>query len=1288
VNTADVLSPLLGRPIAPGSQWATELGVASFPYFSDHRLQGLIVLPGSAYLEMAMAAITAVQGHAPSTIEDVVFERAFIVPPDGTRQLRIVLSPDSGRGWEFAASSADGRIRHARARLPGAGPPAGPATDLLHPEDPEWQNGTHLDGAELYRKLSAMGNEFGPAYRRIERCRVGDGAVVCWMNSTAKPNPVRPGQFFDPTIIDTAMQALTAATSVAGHTFALDGFERLTLHRSADADRVYGRMRPGRNDAGELVGDAVVVDDRGRTILEVAGVRLRCLPLPEHSTPTPALTASTRAGMTIKVAATFTGEPLEDALSFWFETLAVPAAIEFAPYGQLFQQFLDPAGLFAANVSGANVVLVRAEDLARPRAMATPRGLANPYTLPGNRPRFTVPGVGEIAHLARYETEFLHDEIFRREAYLRHGIELDDGACVFDLGANIGMFTLFVHSRCADAKIYAFEPCPPVFDLLRANTAAHVPQAVLFDCGVAGANAELPFTYYPRSPAFSGFAADPARDRAVVEAVASNVLRTQLPDRLLDLDPLVRHLTRERLESETYRCRTRTLSSVFTEYGIDRVDLLKIDTEGSEIGVLAGIRDEHWPLIRQIVAEVHSSTDAETVQELLRQRGFDVVADTSSELLRDTGFVQIFARRRDGAGATKPEHTWTQALERNAGELINVLRTSQNAARVPCIVALCPRSAVAARNDSANRALDRVEKHLADGLAAIANVHVITPTHLQETYPVADYADARADEVGRIPYTRRFYAALATMIARRYMALRRPPIKVIALDCDNTLWSGVCGEDGPAGVCIGPAQRALQEFIVRQRNSGMLVCLCSKNHPDDVHEVFALHPNLPLQPSHVVASRLNWNRKSANLASLAEELRLGLDCFVLIDDDEVECAEVRANCPEVLTLCLPADEKKASFLVHVWAFDRVSVTDEDRIRADHYRSEQQRHALHDKAMTFASFIAGLELRMTMTPCSRADWARIAQLTARTNQFNTTTIRRTEAQLHELLMSGSFECWTARVEDRFGDYGLVGAVLFRREGVTLDVDSFILSCRALGRGVEHRMLATLGGIAKERGLNSIAVSFTPSGRNEPARRFLVGVAQRTPTNNAGQRFTIATDIAAALVFEPAAATSKRETVALAGSTEPALTAALGPASPLYQRIATDLADVDSIVTAVERRRLRRRPASRSVFVGANDDLERTLASVWQQVLGIDEIGVNDNFFDAGGTSLLAVQLIAELARRFGFAAPPTTLFESTTIRALAAMMRSTGGTIGASGQRRGQRRREVGHASRLNVRRSR
>jgi acyl carrier protein len=108
----------------------------------------------------------------------------------------------------------------------------------------------------------------------------------------------------------------------------------------------------------------------------------------------------------------------------------------------------------------------------------------------------------------------------------------------------------------------------------------------------------------------------------------------------------------------------------------------------------------------------------------------------------------------------------------------------------------------------------------------------------------------------------------------------------------------------------------------------------------------------------------------------------------------------------------------------------------------------------------------------------------------------------------------------------------------------------------------------------------------------------------------------------------------------------------------------------------------------VFVGANDDLERTLASVWQQVLGIDEIGVNDNFFDAGGTSLLAVQLIAELARRFGSAAPPTTLFESTTIRALAAMMRSTGGTIGASGQRRGQRRREVGHASRLNVRRSR
>jgi FkbH-like protein len=515
--------------------------------------------------------------------------------------------------------------------------------------------------------------------------------------------------------------------------------------------------------------------------------------------------------------------------------------------------------------------------------------------------------------------------------------------------------------------------------------------------------------------------------------VVRNLLRTRLSDRSPDLDPLVRQFTRGRLESVVYRCRTRTLTSVFAEYGIDRVDLLKIDAEGSEIGILTGIQDRHWPLIRQIVAEVHSLADADAIRDLLRQREFDVVADMSNELLRDTGFVHLFARRKEAISAAKPERRWAETLERNADDLLRAVGVLQETARVPCIVAVCPRSTIAGGDSSTTHALDRVEARLADGLASIAGVLTITPATLNQKYPVANYADARADELGLIPYTRRFYAALATMIARQYMALRQSPIKVLALDCDNTLWSGVCGEDGPAGVRIDTERRALREFVVRHHDAGTLVCLCSKNNPADVHAVFARHADVPLQLSHVAASRLNWDRKSANLASLAEELRLGLDGFALLDDDPVECAEVRANCPSVLALCLPSDATKIPrFLDHVWAFDRTHVTDEDRRRTDQYRREQQRHASRNAAMTFASFIARLDLRVTAAPCTREERARVAQLTARTNQFNTTTVRRTEAELHELLGSGRLECRTFRVEDRFGDYGLVGAALFHGE----------------------------------------------------------------------------------------------------------------------------------------------------------------------------------------------------------------------------------------------------------------
>lgn len=173
--------------------------------------------------------------------------------------------------------------------------------------------------------------------------------------------------------------------------------------------------------------------------------------------------------------------------------------------------------------------------------------------------------------------------------------------------------------------------------------------------------------------------------------------------------------------------------------------------------------------------------------------------------------------------------------------------------------------------------LARLEERLAAELAPVRNVYVVTTAQLADAYPVAEYYDLHADKLGHIPFTTAFFTALGTMIARKIYALQAVPYKVIALDCDQTLWQGICGEDGVAGIVIDPARALLQQFIVEQRELGKLICLCSKNNQADVAEVFAQRPEMPLRWEHLTAWRINWRPKSENLKALADELHLGLD---------------------------------------------------------------------------------------------------------------------------------------------------------------------------------------------------------------------------------------------------------------------------------------------------------------------------------------------------------------------------------------------------------------------------
>ncbi len=589
-------------------------------------------------------------------------------------------------------------------------------------------------------------------------------------------------------------------------------------------------------------------------------------------------------------------------------------------------------------------------------------------------------------------------------------------------------------------------------------------------------------------------------------------------------------------------------------------------------------------------------------------------------------------------------------LRRDLHDLILALQSAAARSAVPFLVAVGPSPEPA--EPVAAALYDGLATALAEALAGTAGIYFVPLGEIQRLYPVDEVFDATADELGHVPYTPGFFAALATLLARKVHALRCAAIKVLAVDCDNTLWGGACAEEGPLGVKVSPAHAELQRFLVRQQEEGALLCLCSKNREEDVLDVFRERTDMPLRMSHVLAHRINWERKSDNLRALAVELGLGLDSFAVLDDNPVERAEIRAHCPEALVLDLPEDwDEVPRFLQHVWAFDRLQVTAEDRRRHALYGQNLERDRSR-RALSFTDFLASLELAVAIEPSGPSQLPRLAQLMERTNQFNTTARRCSEAELRGRLGRGELESLAVHVRDRFGDYGLVGAMLFRTAGRALEVDPLLLSCRVLGRGVEHRMLAHLGEIALGRGLDEVAVPLRETARNQPARDFLsaVGEACREPAEE-GWRFRFPAEAAARIAFvpseaEPAAAeTDPREESRQSRPDRRTEGARLS-------RIAAGLSRSEAVLAAVAARRQRARPDLEGELVAPRTPVEEVLAGIWREILGLDRVGVHDSFFRLGGHSLLGTLLLSRVQRELGVELPLLALFERPTIEKLA------------------------------------
>jgi amino acid adenylation domain-containing protein/FkbH-like protein len=654
---------------------------------------------------------------------------------------------------------------------------------------------------------------------------------------------------------------------------------------------------------------------------------------------------------------------------------------------------------------------------------------------------------------------------------------------------------------------------------------------------------------------------------------------------------------------------------------------------------------QHWMKELEFPTEMEFAPYGQVFQQLL---------DPKSLLASNARGLNVVLVRLDDwaqSPATNGQTDDPEAeIERKVRDLLLALKGAAARSVAPYLLGLCPSAKTQHEQSRRTTFLTRMETRLAAEFRSVNNVYVVTTAELFDLYPVADYYDAQGDELGHVPYTPAFFTALATMIARRYHALKQPPCKVIALDCDQTLWSGVCGEDGPGGVQLDAPRRALQEFMHGQLAVGRLLCLCSKNNEGDVAAVFERRADMPLRPEHFVARQINWNPKSANLRAVSKELNLGVEGIVLVDDNPTECAEVAANCPGAVTLQLPEDPTLIpQFLKHCWVFDGPKVTGEDTQRTALYQQNHEREVLRQESLSFADFLAALELKIEIAAMAPEELARVTQLLQRTNQFNTTTRRRSEGELRQSIEREGLEVRTVRVKDRFGDYGLVGVMIFKTASAALDVDSLLLSCRVLGKGVEHRMLADLGRLSRERGLPHVRVHFTPSAKNNPAREFLDDVAASfRQAQNGGFVYALPVEIAERITFRPAPSSEARENSPSANA--PVAAPLNGKRFDRWRWIALEANDPHKILAQIKAKQT---PRSRQSFNGTPvNELETQLCELWQELLRLDRVGTHDDFFELGGHSFLAVRLFAQIETLTGKRLPVVTIFQTPTIAQLA------------------------------------
>ena len=406
---------------------------------------------------------------------------------------------------------------------------------------------------------------------------------------------------------------------------------------------------------------------------------------------------------------------------------------------------------------------------------------------------------------------------------------------------------------------------------------------------------------------------------------------------------------------------------------------------------------------------------------------------------------------------------------------------------------------------------------LSDSAATYKNVFLVDIDGLQSRLGEAQVRDSKMYCIAKMPFRTDCLVHIAKQITDTVLSASGSFKKCVVLDLDNTLWGGVIGDDGLDGIQIGElglghAFSAFQMWLKELKNRGIILCVCSKNNDDTAREPFLKHPEMVLRLEDISVFVANWEDKAGNIRHIQQTLNIGMDSIVFLDDNPFEREVVRSLITGITVPELPENpEEYVDYLRSLNLFETASYSEEDKLRTQQYQAEAQRTLLQNQCVDYDAYLQGLEMVAEAKPFDSFHFPRIAQLTQRSNQFNLRTVRYTEQEIAAIAQDDRYVTLYFTLKDKFGDHGLISTVIMEKQGNSLFVSTWLMSCRVLKRGMEEFIVNKMLSTAAQLGFETVVGEYLKTPKNAMVAniyekmgftpmengRFIANVAEFTP-----------------------------------------------------------------------------------------------------------------------------------------------------------------------------------------------